>query len=126
MPADRPAVRLRVRDGRFDLPVLDRLVGALGARADMPLDRLDDARLVAGAVLEQAWRVPAAGWLELRFATDDDMIRLTVGPLAADGAARVVAGTAVPGVGSLVERLARDWTAHIAPDGDESLEITLG
>ena len=33
---------------------------------------------------------------------------------------------AVPGVGSLVERLARDWTAHIAPDGDESLEITLG
>lgn len=126
MSTDVPDVCLRVRDGRFDLPVLERLVTALGARADMPLDRLDDARLVVGAVLEEAWRAAADDRLELRFATDDDTIRLAVGPLAADGAASVVAGTALPGLGSLVERLARGWSAEIAPDGDESLAITLG
>lgn len=126
MAADRPAVRVRVRDGRFDLPVLERLVTALGARVDMPLERIDDARLVAGAVLEQAWQSSPDGWLELSLATDGDAIRFTVGPLRADGAQRVVAGTALPGIGSLVARLARDWTTETASDGGESLEVTLG
>lgn len=126
MPADRPAARLRVRDGQFDLPVLERLITALCARVDMPLDRIDDARLVAGAILEQAWQASPDGWLELTLTTHGDTVRLTVGPLVADGATRVVTGTTLPGVGSLVGRLARGWTAEMAPDGGESLAVTLG
>ena len=125
MPAET-AARLRVRDGRFDLPVLERLVTALCARVDMPLERIDDARLVAGAILEQAWRAAPDGWLELSLVDDGDTVHLTVGPLVADGAARVVAGTALPGVGSIVERLARGWTTEAVSDGGESLAVTLG
>ncbi len=126
MSAERPAVRIRVRDGRFDLPVLERLVTAVCARVDMPLEHIDDARLVAAAVLEQAWQASPDDWLELTLDTADHMVRLAVAPLVAGGAARVVEGTALPGIGSLVGRLARDWATEVTADGRESLEVTLG
>src|SRR3712207_7924849 len=43
-----------VASGPLVGPVLRRVVGMLAARADLPLDRLDDAALVAGVVASRS------------------------------------------------------------------------
>ncbi|HVW17405.1 MAG TPA: hypothetical protein VHB30_04085, partial [Solirubrobacteraceae bacterium] len=48
------SVRLAVRGGPLAEPVLARVVGRLAARALCPVDRLDDAMLVADAIAAHA------------------------------------------------------------------------
>ena len=49
-PRSSPRRTSRSRPGRWSGPVLRRVVGMLAARADLPLDSLDDAVLVADVV----------------------------------------------------------------------------
>jgi hypothetical protein len=122
-----PAARIRVRRQDLCEPVLERVVSALGARVDLPLDRLADAQLVAGAVAAAARRHSADGELRVDLDAGQGTISLTVGALPSGGAGRVMSDTTIPGVGGVLERLVDAW--RVEPDdadGRERLILAIG
>jgi hypothetical protein len=107
-------------------PVLGRVVGMLTARADCPIDRLDDALLVADAVAAKAASFSADGRVHVRVAVEFGSVELLVGPLRADGADALVASAALPGIGNVLERVADELASEFDDDGDhEYLRIRL-
>ena len=109
-------------------PVLGRVVGMLAARADCPIDRLDDALLVADAVAAKAGSFAANGRIKVRVVSQIGSVELFVGPLLANGASDLVASAALPGIGNVLERVADELVSEQrAEDGDsEYLRIRLG
>ena len=87
-------------------PVLRRVVGMFAARADLPLDRLDDAVLVADLVASRAPAHIAADTIDVTLASSPRSLLLRVGPLQAGGGRELVTQAAVPGVGNVIEQLA--------------------
>jgi hypothetical protein len=119
------AGRLTVRRATLGQPVLERVVAALAARADLPLDRLSDAQLVAASLAAGAARHATDGELSVGLDADGDGVVLAVGHLPSGAGERVVADSRLPGVGSVVERLVDRW--HVEGDGDgETLLLTIG
>ncbi len=78
----------------------------LTARADCPIDRLDDALLVADAISAKAGSFSEDGRVEVRVIARVGSVELEVGPLRAGGAEELVASAALPGVGNVLERVA--------------------
>jgi serine/threonine-protein kinase RsbW len=116
-----------VANGPLAGPVLGRVVGMLTARADCPIDRLDDALLVADAVAARAATFSPDGRVHVRVAVEIGSLELLVGPLHPDGADALVASAALPGVGNVLERVADLLEAERDDDGgDEYLRIRLG
>ena len=109
-------------------PVLGRVVGMLAARADFPIDRLDDALLIADAVAAKAGSFAANGRIKVRVVSQIGSVELFVGPLLANGASDLVASAALPGIGNVLERVADELVSEQrAEDGDsEYLRIRLG
>ncbi len=108
-------------------PVLGRVVGMLTARADCPIDRLDDALLVADAVAAKAASFSTDGHVKVRVAVEFGSLELLVGPLRADGADALVASAALPGIGNVLERVADEIEAERnGEDDNEYLRIRLG
>jgi hypothetical protein len=119
-----PAAVLRVRRDDLREPVLERVVAALAARVDLPVDRLADAQLVISALVSASEPV-ANGVLRVEVAAGEGSVQIAVGPLRPGGPARVVADSNLPGVGTVLERLVDVWT--IEPRGDaEMLRLTIG
>ena len=87
-------------------PVLRRVVGMFAARADLPLDRLDDAVLVADVVAARAPAHVTNASVEVSLASGTRSLELRVGPLRSGGARALVVDAAVPGVGNVIEQLA--------------------
>ncbi len=87
-------------------PVLRRVVGMFAARADLPLDRLDDAVLVADLVAARAPAHVANATVDVALASSTRSLDLRVGPLRPGGAQALVVDAAVPGVGNVIEQLA--------------------
>jgi len=116
-----------VASGPLAGPVLGRVVGMLTARADCPIDRLDDALLVADAVAARAGGFTPDGRVHVSVAVDLGSVELRVGPLQTDGAAGLVASAALPGVGNVLERVADELETATDGNGDgEFLVIRLG
>jgi serine/threonine-protein kinase RsbW len=109
-------------------PVLGRVVGMLAARADCPIDRLDDALLVADAVAAKAASFSDDGRVNVRVAAEIGSVELLVGPLRPNGAEDLIESAALPGVGNVLERVADELESeHRDGDGDaEYLRIRLG
>lgn len=109
-------------------PVLGRVVGMLAARADCPIDRLDDALLVADAVAAKAASFSDDGRVNVRVAAEVGSVELLVGPLRPNGAEDLIESAALPGVGNVIERVADELESeHRDGDGDaEYLRIRLG
>lgn len=113
--------------GPFARPVLGRVVGMLAARADCPIDRLDDAMLVADAVASTAGSFAQDARVNVRLAAEPDAVELRVGPLRTGGADALIASAALPGIGNVLERLADELEPQPAIDGnDEYLRIRIG
>jgi hypothetical protein len=106
MNGDEPPTRISIAAGPLVGPVLRRVVGMLAARADLPLDRLDDAVLVADAVAARAPAYVANDTVDVAFVTRPRAIDLRIGPLRAGGGRALVVDAAVPGVGNVIEQLA--------------------
>jgi hypothetical protein len=116
-----------VADGPLAGPVLGRVVGMLTARADCPIDRLDDALLVADAVAARAASFAPDGRVHVRVAVELGLLELLVGPLRPDGADELVASAALPGIGNVLERVADALDSERdADDEHEYLRIRLG
>jgi hypothetical protein len=98
-------------------PVLRRVVGMLAARADLPLDRLDDAILVADLIAARAPAHVRHGEVRVEFEPGDRSLALTIGPLRPGGGEALIVDAAVPGVGNVIEQLADEL--RVLPDGDD-------
>jgi serine/threonine-protein kinase RsbW len=113
--------------GPFAAPVLGRVVGILAARADCPIDRLDDALLVADAVAAKAATFAEDGRVNVRVVAVPGSVELLVGPLRTDGASELIASATLPGIGNVLEQVADDLDPQTAENGNgEYLRIRLG
>jgi serine/threonine-protein kinase RsbW len=87
-------------------PVLGRVVSLVAARADFSIDRLSDAQIVSDAIAGAATAHLVDGALSVAIDEHERGFDLLVGPLVPGGAQRLVEDTELPGLGSLLERLA--------------------
>lgn len=97
---------VRVSIGPLAGPVLSRVVSAVAARANLPVDRLQDAALVADAIAAHVAEHVVDGHLVVALDDQPGSIALRVGPLVRGGGRGLVNGAVLPEVGSLFERLA--------------------
>jgi len=111
--------------GPLVAPVLGRVVGMLTARADCPIDRLDDALLVADAIAAKAGSFSEDGRINVCVIARVDSVELEVGPLRPGGAEELIASAALPGVGNVLEGLADMLDPQQRERGD-FLVIRLG
>lgn len=114
------AAEVRVVQGPLVGPVLSRVVGMLAARAQCPVDRLDDALLVADAIAAHAPGRSSDGHVTVRLDAEDAGLALTVLRLGDGGGEALLADAALPGVGNVLERIADEVTA-----GGDSLALRL-
>jgi hypothetical protein len=109
---------VRVRSGPLVGAVLGRVVGMLAARAQCPIDRLDDAILLTDAVAAHAPVHARNSHVHVIVAADDERLELRVSQLRPDGARRLLADGDLPGVGNVFDRVADDVHAGTGADGD--------
>ncbi len=115
---------LSIAAGPYVGPVLRRVVGMLAARADLPLDRLDDAILVADLIAARAPAHVRDNEVRVDFQPGDRSLELVIGPLRAGGGQALITDAAVPGVGNVIEQLA-DELEVIEHAGNEYLRVRL-
>lgn len=116
---------LRVRSAALGEPVLERLVAALAARADLPLDRLADAQIVAATLASGAVRHTQDGYLRVGLDADGGEVALAVGPLRPGAGERVMEASRLPDGNPVLERLVDAWSVQPGDDG-ETLRLTIG
>lgn len=85
--------------------VLNRLVGALAARAGFSIDRLSDAQLVTDAIAARIASVLDDGYLHVGIEVLERTVALRIGHLRNGGSASLLAGEAIGEPGPLIERL---------------------
>jgi serine/threonine-protein kinase RsbW len=123
VPAPDNHARLRVAAGPLVAPVLSRVVGMLAARAQCPIDRLDDALLLADAVAAHAPHFSIEERLSVKVRADVQGLLLIVDGLRPEAGRELVAAAELPGVGNVLRRVADEIDEE--PDGD-GLRIRLG
>jgi hypothetical protein len=117
---------LRLADGPLLGPVLWRVVSIVLARADWPLDRLDDALLVCDALCAHAPAHADNGRLSFSIEADHREAELRVLDLIGGGAAALVKDTMLPVVGNVLERIAERMSVETNEQGTGSqLSIVL-
>ena len=126
MTIARNEATMIVRNGPLLGPVLTRVIGMLAARAQCPIDRLDDALLVADTVAAHSPDHARNGTVRVGLAAEEGLLELTIGALAPQGAAALLKDADLPGVGNVLERVADAVEVRESgPDGEE-LYIRLG
>lgn len=118
--------RLTIRQGPLVGPVLARVVGIHAARAPLPMDRLQDALLVADAIAARAPAYALSEHLPVSLRAANGRMELRVGPLREGGATRVLDGAEVAVAGNVIERLADEVRVRPGSAGDEYLVIAIG
>ncbi len=122
--ASSGTTRVSIASGPLVGPVLRRVVGMLAARADLPLDRLDDAVLVADLIASRAPTHVSATSVDVDLETGDRTLFLRIGPLRPGGGEALLVDATVPGVGNVIEQLADDIA--VRPEGEsEFLDVRL-
>jgi hypothetical protein len=116
---------VRVVNGPLVAPVLSRVVGMLAARAQCPVDRLDDALLVADAIAAHTQTHTSNGHVTVRLVARGDAIELHIGELRSGGARALLADASLPGVGNVLERIADEVDVSSGDDGLEVLSLKL-
>ena len=131
-PADRASpdsLRLTVAPGPLAGPALARIIGIGASRAELPVDRLEDAMTVADIIALWAPELLAGdARLELSAQMRPGRLELEIGPLAAGGAQRLLtadgAGAGAGGGGATIARLV-NAAVTIAGSGGERLSVEL-
>jgi hypothetical protein len=118
-------VCVRVADGPLVGPVLRRTVSIVLARADWPVDGLDDALLVCDALSAHAPGNARGGYVALSVEANEREAELRVGELTREGAARLVRDATLPVVGSLLEGIAAKVSVQAEEDGGSRLVLVL-
>ena len=116
---------VRVVNGPLVAPVLSRVVGMLAARAQCPVDRLDDALLIADALAAHSQTHSRNGHVTVRLVASEDAMELQVDELGDGGAEGLLRDASLPGVGNVLERIADDVSVERSASGDETLRVRL-
>ena len=125
VPNPQNQATMIVRNGPLLGPVLSRVIGMLAARAQCPIDRLDDALLVADTVAAHGPDYTVNGAIRVQLTAREGVIELVVAALRPRGASEMLAAAELPGVGNVLERVAD--AVEVRSEGDhESLYIRLG
>lgn len=117
--------RVTVAAGPLVGPVLARVVGIHAARADLGVDRLEDAVLVADAIAASGPDLSPDGRLPVAVQSTPGRLELRVGPLEPGGARKVLEGATLPEVGPVVERLATSVRIREGTGGGEHLVVRV-
>lgn len=104
--------------------ILNRFVTAAAARAGFSIDRVSDAQLVVDALAGALEGSLLADRLDLALGIEAGRLLLRLGPLRAGGSASMLAGAAVPELGSIVERLV-DCSSTDRDGTSESLTLVM-
>ena len=127
-PADRASpdsLRLAVAPGRLAGPALARIIGIGASRAELPVDRLEDAMTVADIIALRAPELLAGdARLELSAQMRPGRLELEIGPLAAGGAQRLLTADGAGAGGATIARLV-NAAVTIAGSGGERLSVEL-
>ena len=99
--------------------VLGRVVGMLAARAQCPIDRLDDALLITDAVAAHAPRFSTDDRVRVVVRTDESALEIIVNSLTKGGTEGLVADATLPGVGNVLERVADEVDRTPGEDGEQ-------
>lgn len=117
---------LRLATGPLVGPVLCRVVSMVLARANCPMDRLDDAMLICDALSAHAPEHASDGHLSFALSAEGDGFELRLGELAEHAGAEVVRDSVLPGVGNVLERMTDELSIVPAADGrHEELVLKL-
>ena len=114
-----------VRNGPLLGPVLTRVIGMLAARAQCPIDRLDDALLVADTVAAVSPDHTDDGAVVVGLKAKEGLLEMTVGGLQPKGGEALLKDAALPGVGNVLERVADAVEVRAGEQGEE-VYIRLG
>ncbi len=117
--------KMVVRNGPLLGPVLARVIGMLAARAQAPIDKLDDALLVADTVAAHGPDHGRDGTITVQLTTSPGTLEMAFGALQPEGARRLLADADLPGVGNVLESVADVVEVREEPDG-EQLYVRLG
>ena len=118
MPDVTSNTSVSVAAGPLVAPVLRRVVGMLAARADLPLDRLDDAMLVTDLIASRAQQHVLGPTVDVDLEPGRRSLSLRVGPLRAGGGRALVSAAAVPGFGNVIEQLADEISVDEDHEGE--------
>lgn len=110
---------VQVRSGPLVGAVLGRVVGMLAARAQCPIDRLDDALLVTDAVAAHAPAHSRDERVHVVVDAQETELELRVRHLRPDGAKAMVGDAELPGVGNVFQRVADEVRTGATDEGDE-------
>jgi hypothetical protein len=119
------SVSLRLANGPLAAPVLGRVISMMLARADCPMNRLDDAMILCDALSAHAPAHAHNGHLAFTIHTDRQKIEMRVGELTEQGATKLLADAAVPGVGNVLERLSDELRIEPSLTGEQREELVL-
>jgi hypothetical protein len=125
-PSPRNEATMEVRNTPLLGPVLTRVIGMLAARAQCPIDRLDDALLVADTVAAHGPDHTRNGTVIVSLAADEGSLELTVADLRPKGGEALLRDADLPGVGNVLERVADAVEVRDDGKGGETLHIRLG
>ncbi len=124
-PAKTNSALLRIAGGPLVAPVLTRVVAMMLARADCPVDRLDDAMLICDALSAHAPALAADGNLAVTILTDGGGMTLRIGALRPGGGERLRRASTLPGVGSVLESIADELRVEASAEDGEELILDL-
>jgi hypothetical protein len=116
---------LDIPTGPMIAAVLGRVVRFHGARADLEIDRLSDAVLIADVVAARIAGVAIDGRIRVSIDSQPGSVRLRVGPLVAGGAQSFIDASAIDHFGPVLSALANTLETASGADGDH-LTITIG
>ena len=119
----RNEATMLVRNSPLLGPVLSRVIAMLAARAQCPIDRLDDALLVADTVAAHSPDHAVNGTVTVALIADEGMLELTIGSLGPEGAEALLRDADLPGVGNVLEQVADQ--VEVRPDGGEGEELYI-
>ena len=125
--AQANSASLTIAVGPLVGPVLSRLIGMMAVRASCPVDRLENAILVADALAAHGPSQVPDGQLRVEITTAGRSLELSVGPLRPDGGSALLAQSTIPGVGNVLERMADAVSVDHTADGEgELLVVSIG
>jgi hypothetical protein len=119
-PAGGSFARVRLADGPLAGPVLWRIVSMMLARADWPLDRLEDMLLVCDALSAHAFAHSLDTTLTFSIQADEHKAELRVLDLTDAGASGLLKDTVLPVVGNVLERVAERVSMEPGVHGEGS------
>ena len=106
-------------------PVLSRVISMFAARADLSVDELSDAVLLADAISAQGPDGFPEGNARIAVSEEDGAFSVRLGPLGEGGGQRLLDGMRIPGLDASLEAIADEIRVE-AGEAGEMLLLRIG